>query len=110
MEQAIKRSEIKNVDWMPVTDHSGPEVLHYDVISHVGNNSEDWRMSRQDAVTRIREKEEQFFTRHPNTGREIPITIYKGEYLRSERDDTEEDNLDELPPCSPSCTNYTFHR
>ena len=97
--RSIKRSEITNVDKELELDFSGPGSRRSEVVAYVGNKVEQWRMKRGDAVNRIRNEEEEFFTRHTVTGQELPVTIYKDVYLRSERDETKEDNLDELPPC-----------
>jgi hypothetical protein len=106
----VKRSEITNVTKMAHLDHSGPTVLRSEVIAEVGNDVAGWTMKREDAVYRIAHKEEEFFTIHPTTHKEIPVEIYRKEYLRSERDDTKTDNLDELLPCSRSSTLLTFIR
>ena len=108
MAEQIEESEITNVDKGRVVDYSGPKGTEYEVITHVGNDAENWRMTREDAVKRIKAGKQKFFTRHAKTRTKIPVTIYREQYLRSERDDDKKDNLESLPSCGAQTRHITF--
>ena len=56
------------------------------------------RLTVERAVRDIKSGTVRYFVRGRNN-RQIPVKVVGGRYLRSQADETETNNLDELPPC-----------
>ena len=52
---------------------------------------------KEDIVTHIRLTDAKYFVKGPQG--DVPVRVVDGKYLRSDANDTLEDNLGELPPC-----------
>lgn len=76
-------------------------------ISHIGNNTNNWRLTREEAIRRIEAKTEAFYTVDRQTGRHMYIGVVresgKAPYLRTHADGKWNDNLLAQPECSGSC-------
>lgn len=73
-------------------------------ITHIGNNSSNWCMSRENVVQRIESKSEAFYTTDHRTGKKAYIGVVreagKLPYLRTYSDGAWNNNLLALPECS----------
>lgn len=77
-------------------------------ITHIGNTSGNWRVTREDAIRRIDGKEEAFYTLDGTTGKKIYIGVVRGDgnkapYLRTHADGKWGDNLLAQQECGSSC-------
>lgn len=56
-------------------------------------------ISKSDAISLIESKDHTLFTKPPSVSSALILVVQgqTGKYLRTNRDDTEKDNLDELP-------------
>lgn len=76
-------------------------------ITHIGNISDGWRITREDAIRRIDSKQEAFYTVDKTTGRKAYIAVVresgKNPYLRTHADGKWNDNLLALPECGSTC-------
>jgi Protein of unknown function (DUF3892) len=77
-------------------------------ITHIGNLAGKWKLSREEAIRRIKAKLEAFYTVDRISGRRVyigvvPASATKGAYLRTHADGKWNDNLLALPECSSSC-------
>lgn len=76
-------------------------------ITHIGNISGGWRLTREDAIRRIDSKQEAFYTVDQNTSRKAYIGVVrengKNPYLRTYADGKWNDNLLAQPECGNTC-------
>lgn len=76
-------------------------------ITHIGNESAGWRLTREVAIMRIDNKTEAFYTVDPNTGNKAYIGVVrengKAPYLRTYADGQWNNNLLAQPECSTAC-------
>lgn len=75
----------------------------HDHITHIGNNSANWCLSREVAIQRIEAKTESYYTVNRQTGKRAYIGVVreagKQPYLRTYADGTWNDNLLAQPDC-----------
>lgn len=73
-------------------------------ITHIGNNANKWRLTREAVIQRIDSKLEAYYTVDGTTGKKVYIGVVreagKAPYLRSHADGKWNDNLLALPECS----------
>lgn len=77
-------------------------------ITHIGNTSNNWRITREDAIRRIDSKQEAFFTVDQTTKNKVYIGVVRGDgnkapYLRTHADSKWNDNLLALAECGSAC-------
>ncbi len=76
-------------------------------ITHIGNNSAGWRMTREAAIATIEAGQNTFHTVDRTTGKKVPIEVVreagKVPFLRTKADGKWSDNLLALPECNVSC-------
>ena len=76
-------------------------------ITHIGNLTTRWRVTRESAITRIESKEEGFYTVDRSTGKCAYIFVVrepgKAPYLRAYGEGTWNDSLLGLPECGEEC-------
>lgn len=76
-------------------------------ITHIGNTSANWRLTRESAIRRIDGGEERFYTVDKSSGRRAYIGVVresgKHPYLRTYADEKWNNNLLALQECSNSC-------
>lgn len=76
-------------------------------ITHIGNTEECWRITREEAIKRIDDRTDSFYTIDKTTGRQCEILVVrergKDPFLRSHADGKPNDNLLEQEECSESC-------
>lgn len=76
-------------------------------ITHIGNPSANWRLTRESAIQRIEAKTEQFYTVDRQTGKRVFIGVVretgKHPYLRTHADGKWNDNLLAQQECSSNC-------
>ena len=77
-------------------------------ITHVGNNYEGWRMTREAVIRLIDSKQESFCTQNRSTGETAHVGVVhetgKAPYLRTYADGAWTNNLLSLPECNLSST------
>jgi hypothetical protein len=75
-------------------------------ITHIGNTAGQWRMTREEAISRIDAKRDSFYTVDRYTGNRMYIGVVretnKGPFLRTHADGKWNDNLLALAECSTS--------
>lgn len=91
-----------------VTCINKPEHYNrHEHITHIGNSHEGWRIEREEAIRRIDDKTDSFYTVEVTTGKRCEILVVrvpgKEPYLRSHADGKPNDNLLEQEECSKSC-------
>lgn len=74
-------------------------------ITHIGNVTESWRMTREEAIRRIDSQKNRFYTVDSSTGMRAYIEVIRGDgdklpYLRTRADKKLTDNLLNLSQCS----------
>jgi len=74
-------------------------------ITHIGNITNNWRMTREEAIRRIDSTKEAFYTVDQATGRKVYVGVVRGDgnrvpYLRTHADNRWNDNLLALPECN----------
>jgi hypothetical protein len=77
-------------------------------ITHVGNTSIGWQLSREEAIRRIEGKQELYYTIDRTTGRKVYIGVVnegglKAPYLRTHADGKWNDNLLAQRECDATC-------
>jgi hypothetical protein len=76
-------------------------------ITHIGNATEGWRITREDAIKRIEDQTDSFYTIDVTTGKECLILVVrepgKDPYLRSHANGKANDNLLAQQECSEAC-------
>jgi hypothetical protein len=76
-------------------------------ITHIGNLAEKWRITREDAITRIDDKTDQFYTIEHKTGKKCEVRVVrehgKKPFLRTHADGKWNDNLLAQEECNASC-------
>lgn len=76
-------------------------------ITHIGNISDNWRMTREEAIRRIDSKEQAFYTLPAGSNKKVYIGVVreqgKAPYLRTYADGYYNNNLLSLPECSTYC-------
>ena len=76
-------------------------------ITHIGNLSEKWRITREDAIVRIDDKTDQFYTIEVSTGKKCYVGVVrehgKTPFLRTHADGKWNDNLLAQAVCDESC-------
>ena len=84
-------------------DRSSP----HEHITHIGNTSANWRLTREEAILRIDAKREAFYTVDRTTGNRMYVGVVreagKVPFLRTHADGKWNDNLLALTECSGSC-------
>ena len=79
-------------------------------ITHIGNNANGWRLTREDAINRIKSGREAYYTLSPtNTKVYIHIVNTPGKvpYLQTYADGKWSDNLLALSKCGDTCKLYS---
>jgi hypothetical protein len=79
--------------------HTGKDKDHD--ITKLCNSAESWspRM-KKDAISDIEAKTHTYYVQWPEKRTEIRVVMgATGKYLRTDRDDTTKNNLDDLPDC-----------
>lgn len=73
-------------------------------ITHIGNNNNDWRMTREAAIQSIESKQNAFYTMDRTTGEKVFIGVVretgKVPFLRTYANGKWNDNLLALPECT----------
>lgn len=78
-------------------------------ITHIGNNTNGWKMALKTAIDRIERKvdPDAFYTVDKTTGKKVYIGVVreagKAPFLRTHADGKWNDNLLALPECSSAC-------
>ena len=76
-------------------------------ITHIGNSAEKWRITREEAIKRIDDGTDGFYTIDDTTGKRCEILVVrehgKDPYLRSHADGKPNDNLLEQDECGEAC-------
>jgi 23S rRNA A2030 N6-methylase RlmJ len=76
-------------------------------ITHIGNIANNWKITRESAITRIESKQEAFYTVDSSTGRKAYVGVVreagKTPYLRTHADSQWNDNLLAQKECDGSC-------
>lgn len=76
-------------------------------ITHIGNWTNQWRLTREEAIKRIDSGTEAFYTVDANTGKRAYVGVVrdpgKYPYLRTHADGKWNDNLLALVECSNTC-------
>jgi hypothetical protein len=76
-------------------------------ITHIGNTSQQWLLTRESAITRIDGGHEAYFTIDATSGRRMYIAVIreteKHPYLRTHADGKYNDNLLAQPFCGADC-------
>lgn len=76
-------------------------------ITHIGNNTLGWCITREAAIQKIDAKTDAFYTVDKTTGKKVYIAVVRGDgtkapYLRTHADGKWNDNLLALPDCTGS--------
>ncbi|SRR5258708_23840768 len=84
-----------------------PESRH-EHITHIGNTNTGWQLSREEAIRRIENKQEAYYTVDRNSGQRAYIGVVregglKGAYLRTYADGVWNDNLLAQRQCDATC-------
>ena len=73
-------------------------------ITHIGNTSAGWCMTRETAIKRIDSKQEAYYTMDTRTGKKAYLAVIRESgtvpYLRSHADGAWSDNLLAQPECA----------
>lgn len=76
-------------------------------ITHIGNTTNQWRLTREAAITRIESKTEAYYTVDKSNGKRIYIGVVrevgKAPYLRTHADGKWNDNLLAQTECGANC-------
>jgi Protein of unknown function (DUF3892) len=76
-------------------------------ITHIGNQQQNWMLTRESAIERIESQKEAFYTVDASTGSRVYISVVreagKVPFLRTHADGKWNNNLLALPECSASC-------
>ena len=76
-------------------------------ITHVGNSDNNWRLTKEDAISRIDNKSASFYTLERNTGKQMSIGVVretgKAPFLRTHADGLWNDNLLAQTACGANC-------
>jgi hypothetical protein len=77
-------------------------------ITHIGNYTGQWRITRELAIKKIGSKEESFYTIDRSTGNKVYVGVVRGDglkapYLRTHADGKWKDNLLALDECNGAC-------
>jgi hypothetical protein len=76
-------------------------------VTHIGNNSLWWRITKRSAIRRIRSKKEAFYVIDRVSGKRLYIGVFSGSwrktYLRTQEDGVWNDYLETLPECTTDC-------
>jgi hypothetical protein len=76
-------------------------------ITHIGNVSAGWRMSREEAIRRISSNTDSFYTLDGQTGRRIYVGVVRESgrmpFLRTHADGKWKDNLLAQRECGATC-------
>ena len=81
---------------------------HHEHITHIGNTSDKWRLTREAAIRKIESKEDQFYTVDKTTGRRAYVGVVRNDgnkqpYLRTHADGKWNDNLLAQQECGSDC-------
>jgi hypothetical protein len=84
-----------------------PENRH-EHITHIGNTNSGWQLSREEAIRRIDNGTEAYYTIDRRTGLRVYIAVVregglKGPYLRTHADGKWNDNLLAQRQCDATC-------
>jgi hypothetical protein len=76
-------------------------------ITHIGNSTNGWKLTREAAIGRIESKEESYYTVDNQTSRKVYIGVVreagKAPFLRTHADGKWNDNLLAQRECGASC-------
>jgi hypothetical protein len=76
-------------------------------ITHIGNNQQNWLLTRESAIKRIEAGEEAFYTIYSTTAKRAYVGVVrepgKLPYLRTHADGKWNDNLLAQPECGANC-------
>ena len=91
-----------------VTCITKPDRMNrHEHITHIGNTSNQWRMTREEIIRRIDAQQENFYTVDQTSERKMYIGVVretgKNPYLRTHADGKWNDNLLALNECNGTC-------
>jgi hypothetical protein len=76
-------------------------------ITHIGNTTDQWKITRESAISRIDSKQDEFYTVDSSTGKRAYVGVVrepgKAPYLRTHADGKWNDNLLAQAECNGSC-------
>jgi hypothetical protein len=76
-------------------------------ITHIGHTVNNWRLTREEAIRRIDNKQQAFYTVDRTTGNRVYIGVYreqgKAPFLRTHADGKWNDNLLAQAECGANC-------
>ncbi|MDQ7978708.1 DUF3892 domain-containing protein [Paraburkholderia sp. SARCC-3016] len=76
-------------------------------ITHIGHTANNWRLTREEAIKRIDNKEAVFYTIDKTTGKHVYIGVYREQgrapFLRTHADGKWNDNLLAQVECGANC-------
>ncbi len=77
-------------------------------ITHIGDLTEKWRLTREAAIAQIDAKQSEFYTIDRTTGKKCYVGVVRDSnrapFLRTHSDGKWNDNLLAQPECDGSCT------
>jgi hypothetical protein len=74
-------------------------------ITHLGNQAQGWRLTRESVIRRIEGKQEAFYTIDPVTKKRAYVGVVQTspKHLRTYADGVWNNNLLDLPECGTNC-------
>ena len=77
-------------------------------ITHIGNPAQNWKITRENAIYRIDNKTDRFYTVDPRSGKMAMVAVVRGDgnkapYLRTHADGQWNNNLLSLDECGSNC-------
>jgi hypothetical protein len=103
LETKLKHMAEYHITCINKPQHDSP----HEHITHIGNQKEKWRFTREEAIKMIEgDKKERFYTTAPADKKcyvEVVRPHGKAPYLRAHADGTPNDNLLKQPECSTDC-------
>ena len=79
----------------------------HETITHIGNNSMQWRITKRSAIHRIKAKKEAFYMVEPVSGKRFYIGAaresWRGYRLRAHEEGVWNDHLLALSECTTDC-------
>src|SRR5664280_790423 len=87
--------------------HKPDRQSRHEHITHIGNNQQNWLLTREAAIQRIDSGNEAFYTVDATTGKKMYIAVVrepgKAAYLRTHADGKFNDNLLAQDECDSAC-------
>jgi hypothetical protein len=82
----------------------GNHLNPHERISYIGNASNNWKLSEDRAISRIKRGAESFYTLVNGREADVIVASHNGrEYLKTTADDYSPDNLLSLGECGANC-------